>query len=226
MPIFQSSAEIEKKEKERRRAKREERKERKKRIREQDKLILELTKRAEKSEAECEKEKKGKEEYLAEKEGYLAKKEEYLAEKEGYLACVTAMIPVVAGVIFREYYSKIRVGPSKCSHADHAKWIHNLQERFWDFGCEKPEDVDDFSELPPGPPLCSVHSYQGPWVSTMAERNTAAHTIGGQHVIAILPHCDPKLRGVLERAFKFLWEVSVDEWEKATPDRKDRTFSR
>ena len=43
----------------------------------------------------------------------------------------------------------------------------------------------------------------------MKERNIAAHRIGREDVISMLPHCKPTLWGVLEHAFRCLWGVLV-----------------
>jgi len=60
----------------------------------------------------------------------------------------------------------------------------------------------------------------------MKERNIAAHRIGGDDVISMLPHCEPTLRGVLERAFHHLWGVPVGGWGGAdvTPEQRSRIF--
>jgi len=42
----------------------------------------------------------------------------------------------------------------------------------------------------------------------MDSRDEAAQQVGGDHVIAVLPHCGEGLLEILKRAFKFLWGIS------------------
>ncbi|PWW77934.1 hypothetical protein C7212DRAFT_342353 [Tuber magnatum] len=116
---------------------------------------------------------------------------------------------IVAAVVFKALYDKAKAGPPIGAHKKTALRIRNSRKRFREFGCKKPEELDGFVDL---------------WVSTMKERNTAAHKIGPEDVISMLLHCEPTLRGVLERAFSRFWDIPVGDWDRATPDRRSRTF--
>jgi len=55
-------------------------------------------------------------------------------------------------------------------------------------------------------------------------RNEAAHSVGGEDVIEVLPYCTTGLREVIERAFEFLWGIPPSDWGRATPDQKSLRF--
>ncbi|KAG0126284.1 hypothetical protein HOY82DRAFT_615481 [Tuber indicum] len=99
------------------------------------------------------------------------------------------MVPIVAAVIFQAIYAKVGVAPTRGPQEKRVRWIRNFQEKFWEFGCEKPEEVDSLADL---------------WVRIMQARNTAAQEIRAEDVITVLPHCEATLGGVLERGFKYL----------------------
>ncbi|PWW79856.1 hypothetical protein C7212DRAFT_340578 [Tuber magnatum] len=151
--------------------KKEKRKEQRQRIRKLENLLQKQkelthlqTKRALRWKAKCKRAKKAKASLKEERDNLKLK------EKERYLPYVA---PIVAAVVFQALYWK---------------------ERFWEFGCEKAEEVDSFADL---------------WVGIMQGRNRAAHQIMAEDVIAVLSHCEATLREVMERAFKFLWGISA-----------------
>jgi len=58
----------------------------------------------------------------------------------------------------------------------------------------------------------------------MMARNMAAHQVYGDGVLEILPDCGNDLQELLRMAFKFLWKVSPDRWDEATPEEKLNFF--
>ncbi|KAG0128329.1 hypothetical protein HOY82DRAFT_541342 [Tuber indicum] len=113
---------------------------------------------------------------------------------------------IVAAVVFKALYDKAKVGPPIGAQEETALRIRNSRKRFREFGCKKPAELDEFADLSLkiGKTNLVLHwdlywisRNRLPWVSTMKERNTAAHKIGPEDVISMLPTANPHSGGYL-----------------------------
>jgi len=58
----------------------------------------------------------------------------------------------------------------------------------------------------------------------MERFDTGAFKLGGDDVIAVLPYCEDYQREFLEGAFQYLWGISPEDWDQATPEQKSLKF--
>jgi len=57
-----------------------------------------------------------------------------------------------------------------------------------------------------------------------SQHSSSAHGVCGDDFIAVLPHCEDRLREILDRSFQFLWSISPGDWHLSTPDQNSLSF--